>query len=151
VRALGWWAVALVIVQLTVAATMRHNYAGMAIPTFPWSNADGGLLPHAWDFRVSIHFVHRVMAVVLTVSIALFVRALWQDAATSALLRWLGVGLVAMLGVQILLGGYAVWSGRDAYITTAHVIVGALTLATTFLVTFFTYRHAMEAPRPYAA
>ena len=145
VRALGWWAVALVLVQLTVAATMRHNYAGLAIPTFPWSNADGGLLPHAWDFRIGSHFAHRVMAVVLTVVIALFVRALWKDAAIAPLLRWLGVALLAMLAVQIVLGAYAVWSGRDAYITTAHVIVGALTLATTFLVTFFTYRHAMEA------
>lgn len=144
VRALGWWAVALVLVQLAVAATMRHNYAGMAIPVFPWSNADGGLLPHAWDFRVGIHFAHRLMAVVLTVVIALFVRALWKDEASAPLLRWLGVALLVMLAVQILLGGKVIWSGRDAYITTAHVIMGALTLATTFLVTFFTYRHAME-------
>jgi len=150
VRSLGWWAVALVLVQLTVAATMRHNYAGMAIGTFPWSTPEGGLLPQAWDFRIGIHFAHRVMAIVLAVVIALFVRALWKDAATSPLLRWLGVGLLVMLAVQILLGGKVIWSGRDAYVTTAHVIVGALTLATTFLVTFFTYRHAIDGEHPRA-
>src|SRR3954463_12550635 len=31
----------LVFLQLVIAATMRHNYAGLAIPTIPASNADG--------------------------------------------------------------------------------------------------------------
>ena len=44
---------------------MRHNYAGMAIPTFPYSTSDGGLLPAAWDYRVALHFAHRLMAVVI--------------------------------------------------------------------------------------
>ncbi|HEX2100176.1 MAG TPA: COX15/CtaA family protein, partial [Candidatus Synoicihabitans sp.] len=35
VRRLAAWCTALLLVQLTVAAVMRHNFAGLAIPTFP--------------------------------------------------------------------------------------------------------------------
>src|SRR6185369_8504597 len=64
VRRLGWGLVALLFAQLTVAATMRHNYAGMAIPTFPYSTPAGGILPVDWDYRVVLQFSHRVMAAI---------------------------------------------------------------------------------------
>ncbi len=142
-RRLGCWCVALLFVQLTVAATMRHNYAGLAIPTFPWSTADGGLLPAAWDFRVAIHFVHRLMAAVLAVVIPAYVYALWKDAGAPTALRWLGGALLLLLAAQITLGAHIIWTGRNAYVTTGHVVVGALTLAVTFLLTFFTYRDSV--------
>jgi len=150
VRRLGFWSLFLLLTQLWIAAAMRHNHAGMAIPYFPWSTAERDWVPLAWDYRVTLQFLHRVMAVVLAVVISLYVRALWRDAAVSPFLRKLGLGLVGLLALQILLGAKVIWSGRDAYLTTAHVIVGALTLAVTFLVTFFTHRHAMEAPPPRA-
>ena len=139
-RRLGWWCVALLFGQLTVAATMRHNYAGLAIPTFPWSTVDGGLLPAVWDFRVAIHFAHRLMAAVLAVAIPAYVYALWEDLHVSTAMRWLGGALLLLLVGQITLGAHVIWTGRNAYVTTGHVVVGALTLAVTFLLTFFTYR-----------
>lgn len=144
VRRLGFWSLFLLLVQLWIAAAMRHNYAGMAIPYFPWSTAERDWLPLAWDYRVTLQFLHRVMAVLLAVVISLYVRALWRDAAVSPFLRKLGIGLLVLLGVQILLGAKVIWTGRDAYITTAHVIIGALTLATTFLVVFFTSRGSID-------
>jgi cytochrome c oxidase assembly protein subunit 15 len=143
-RTLGYWSVALVFAQLWIAATMRHNHAGMAIPYFPFSTAENDVLPLAWDYRVSLQFAHRAMAVVLAVVISLYVRALWRDAATSPFLRKLGVGLLVLLAVQILLGAKVIWTGRNAHITTAHVVVGALTLATTFLAVFFTSRAKLD-------
>jgi len=143
-RRLGFWALALLLVQLWIAAAMRHNHAGMAIPYFPWSTAERDLLPLAWDYRVTLQFLHRVMAVVLVVAIGLYVRALWRDPAISPFLRKLGLGLIALLVVQILLGAKVIWTGRNAHITTAHVVVGALTLATTFLTVFFTHRTAVD-------
>lgn len=143
-RRLGFWALALLLAQLWIAAAMRHNHAGMAIPYFPWSTAERDLLPLAWDYRVTLQFLHRVMAVVLVVSIGLYVRALWRDPAISPFLRKLGLGLIALLFVQILLGAKVIWTGRNAHITTAHVVVGALTLATTFLTVFFTHRMAVD-------
>jgi cytochrome c oxidase assembly protein subunit 15 len=62
-------------VQLTIAATMRHNFAGLAIPTFPLFQRRGRLLPSGWNFLVGIHFAHRVMAVVLTVALGWFAMA----------------------------------------------------------------------------
>jgi heme a synthase len=148
VHRLGFWSLFLLLVQLWIAAAMRHNYAGMAIPYFPWSTADGNLLPAFWDYRVTLQFLHRVMAVVLAVVIAAYVRALWRDAATATLIRWLGGALIGLLTVQILLGATVIWSGRDAYLTTAHVIFGALTLAVTFLVVFCTSRSSIERMTP---
>jgi heme a synthase len=144
VRRLGFWSLFLLLTQLWIATAMRHNHAGMAIPYFPWSTADRDWLPLAWDYRVTLQFLHRVMAVVLAVVIGLYVRALWRDPAVSVFLRRLGLGLIVLLAVQILLGAKVIWSGRDAYITTGHVIIGALTLAVTFLVVFFTSRDSID-------
>jgi heme a synthase len=143
-RRLGFWCLFLLLTQLWIAAAMRHNHAGLAIPYFPWSTAERDWLPLAWDYRVNLHFAHRVMAVVLAVMIGLYVRALWRDPAVSPFLRRLGVGLVVLLVVQILLGAKVIWTGRNAYVTTLHVIVGALTLATTFLAVFFSSRTSVD-------
>ncbi len=148
VRQLGAWCVALLFVQLTVAATMRHNGAGLAIPTFPLSTPEGGLLPATWDFRVGIHFLHRVMAGVLTVALLAYGHYLWRDRAVAGWMRWLLAGLLLLLGAQLTLGAYAVWSGRNPYITTAHVIVGCLMLALTFLLAFFTRSGSLGPVQP---
>ncbi|HYC71799.1 MAG TPA: COX15/CtaA family protein [Opitutaceae bacterium] len=148
VKRLGAWCVALLFVQLTVAATMRHNGAGLAIPTFPLSTPDGGLLPADWDFRVGIHFLHRVMAAALAVALAAYGHFLWRDRAVGGGLRAVLAAVLVLLVAQIALGGYAVWSGRNPYVTTAHVIVGCLMLACTFLLAFFTRRGAFDGPAP---
>ena len=53
VRRTGIACCALLFVQLGIAAVMRHSFAGLAIPTFPFSTATGGLLPEVgvsrWD------------------------------------------------------------------------------------------------------
>lgn len=150
VHRLGFWSLFLLLVQLWIAAAMRHNHAGMAIPYFPWSTAERDWLPLEWDYRVMLQFLHRVMAVALVIAIGLYVRALWRDPAVSRFLRRLGVALVFLLASQILLGAKIIWTGRDAYITTGHVILGALTLALTFLMVFFTSRGSIDpvpAPR----
>ena len=148
-RRLGFWSLFLLLTQLWIAAAMRHNYAGMAIPYFPFSTAERDLLPLAWDYRIVLQFAHRVMAVVLAVALSTFVRALWKDAAISAALRWIGVALLGLVALQIALGAQIIWSGRNAYITTGHVLVGALTLATAFLLVFLTHRPSLDgASRP---
>ncbi len=151
VRQLGAWCVALLFVQLTVAATMRHNGAGLAIPTFPLSTPEGGLLSAAWDFRTGIHFLHRIMAAVLTVALLAYGHCLWRDRSVAGWMRALLAGVLLLLGAQIMLGAYAVWSGRNPYITTAHVIVGCLLLAATFLLAFFTRRGSLDRVQPASA
>ena len=147
-RKLGAGCVALLLLQLSLAAVVRHSFAGLAIPSFPLSTPDGDLLPAAWDFRVGIHFAHRVMAGVLTVALVTFVVQLWREPAVPAALRWLGIALLFLISLQIYLGAQIIWTGRSVTMTTGHVIVGALTLATTFVVAFFTRFGSIESERP---
>ena len=138
VRRLGVLCVALMFAQLAIAATMRHNYAGLAISTFPLT-PEGGLLPVRWDFLVAIHFAHRAMAVVLGLNLVAFVSALWRDPHVPAALRWSGVASLGLVAVQIGLGAGIIWTARNPYVTTAHVLVGALAFAVVFLLTFFAH------------
>ena len=150
-RRLGCWCLLLLLAQLWVAAAMRHNYAGLAIPTFPFSTPEGALLPAAWDYRVALQFAHRVLAVVLAVAVATYGHCLWRDPALPVWLRTSSIGLVGLIALQILLGAQIIWSGRQAYVTTGHVLVGALTLAAVFVVTLFVHRDSIEEPPSSAA
>ena len=142
-RRLGLVCCGLLFVQLAIAAVMRHTFSGLAIPTFPLT-PEGGLLPAHWDFHVGIHFAHRAMALVLAVVLGWFAVLVWRDPATGPGLKILTGAMVALLGAQLLLGASIIWSGRNPYFTTAHVLAGALTLAVTFLLTWLTHRETVE-------
>lgn len=148
VRRLGAFCCLLLFVQLAIAAIMRHSFAGLAIPTFPYSTADHGWLPEAWNFRVGIHFAHRVMAVVLTVALVAFVVRIRLDRGASIGLKLGSSALVTFLALQIFLGAQIIWTQRSAAMTTLHVLVGALTLATTFWLTWLAHRDVVEAKAP---
>lgn len=142
-RRFGLACCGLLLVQLAVAAVMRHSFAGLAIPTFPLTPA-GGLVPAQWDFQIGINFAHRVMAFVLILALPGFAVVVWRDPAASAGLNRLAGAMVTLLVAQILLGASIVWTGRNPYFTTAHVLVGALTLAVTFLLTWLAHRDQLE-------
>ncbi|MBI2513460.1 MAG: COX15/CtaA family protein [Opitutae bacterium] len=144
-RRLGRWCVGLLFAQLAIAAIVRHSFAGLAISTFPMSTPDGALLPAAWDFRVLIHFAHRAMAAVIGVAVLAYAWRLLREAAIAPFLRGSGVLLVSLICLQIAFGAQIIWTGRSVVMTTGHVIVGALTLATTFLVTFALHRERVES------
>ncbi len=150
VRKLGIICTILVLVQLVIAATMRHNAAGLAIYTFPYSTPGGDWLPAQWDFRVAIHFAHRAMAAVLLVALPILTWAVRRDRAASLPMRAGASALLALLVLQILLGVMVILSRRGAEMTTAHVVVGALTLAVTFWLTWAAHRDAIEGPAPLA-
>jgi len=134
----------LVLVQLTVAVFMRHNAAGLAIPFFPYSTADHQLLPPNWDYRVTLQFAHRVMAVVLAIALPILVIMVRRDRAASLGMRFAASSLFSLLVLQIFLGAQIIWTFRKPDATTAHVIVGALVLATTFWLTWSAHRDAIE-------
>ena len=137
----------LLFAQLGIAAVMRHSFAGLAIPTLPYSTAAGGLLPPEWSFHVAIHFAHRVMALILTVSLVWFAVKIWRDRGTSLLMRCGASWLVSLLAFQLLLGAWIIWSRRAATMTTGHVLVGAATLATAFSLTWLAHRDPIEEPK----
>ncbi len=137
----------LLIVQLAIAAIMRHSFAGTAIPTFPWSTPHGDLLPVDWNFRVSIHFAHRAMAVVLAGALIALVARIVRDPGAPRTVKLLSWGLLCLLVLQSTLGAASVLTYRNPYYTTAHVLVGALTLALCFGLTWWSYRPIMETGR----
>lgn len=144
VRRTGIVCCLLLFVQLAIAATMRHNGAGLAIPTFPESTLEGGWLPAQWSFPVAIHFAHRAMAVVLAVALVWLAVLVRRDPASTPAMRAAAAAVVGLLILQILLGAYIIWSYRNAEITTCHVVVGALTLAATFWLTWMAHRDVIE-------
>jgi heme a synthase len=139
IRFLAALSTLLVVVQLVIAAVMRHNNAGLAIPTFPLT-PDGGLVPSAWDFRVAIHFTHRVMAVVLTGMLLWLAALLWRSPVAGRGLKLGAALMILLLAIQITLGAMAVLSLRGVYYTTSHVICGASLLAVVFTLAWWTHR-----------
>jgi len=143
-RRLGVICCVLLFTQLAIAAVMRHSFAGLAVPTFPASNIDGGLLPREWNFRVGIHLAHRAMALVLFLTLPWFAFRLRRERGASPLMRAGAAVLLVLLGTQIILGAEIIWTYRAVYVTTGHVLVGALTLATTFWLTWLAHRDVIE-------
>jgi cytochrome c oxidase assembly protein subunit 15 len=137
-------ATTLVVVQLVIAASMRHNNAGLAIPTFPHSTPAGDWLPQFWNYQVALNFAHRVMAVLLTFVLGWLVAAVWRDRASSSAVKNLSLAMICLLAVQIALGVSVIWTQRGVNYTTAHVTIGACVLATTFLLTWWLHRGVIE-------
>lgn len=144
VRRAGRVCCALLFAQLAIAAVMRHSFAGLAIPVFPYSTADGQWLPQTWDFRVGIHFAHRAMALPITAAIVWLAIAIRRSAGASLGMRFGASALISLLAIQIMLGAAIIWTQRSAQMTTAHVLVGALTLAVTFWLTWLAHREVIE-------
>ncbi len=147
-RRFGAISCALVLLQLVIAVTMRHNYAGLAIPSFPHANAQGDWLPALWGFRVAIAFAHRAMALVLAVVLVLFSWKILRDSGSTGLMRGGAVLLVVLLVMQILLGAGVIWTLRQPRLTTAPVLVGSLVLALTFSISLFAPREVIEGKTP---
>jgi cytochrome c oxidase assembly protein subunit 15 len=133
---------ALVYTQILIGATMRHNDAGLAIPDFPF--AFGHVLPPAWNAKIAIHFAHRVGAMLVTLAIlATSSHVLYHHPRRRDLVRPAAL-LIAFVCVQIALGAFVIWSGKDPVINTAHVVNGAAVLGTSLVLTLRAFRAGFE-------
>jgi cytochrome c oxidase assembly protein subunit 15 len=122
--------VALVYVQILLGALMRHLGAGLAIPDFPLSF--GMIVPPIHSLPVAVNFAHRAGALFVTVAILLLGVPV-SSLATAHPVRRLYQVLMALLGAQLTLGAYTVWSGKHPIVASFHLMTGALTLGTTLL------------------
>ena len=134
---------ALIYIQLIIAALMRHTGSGLAIPDFPWManawwpNFDQSTLQwiNDWRFKnslepvsmvqVMIHFAHRLTA--LIIAIVLFVLAIYifMKHSDNKKLEHSAVILIFLLVFQITLGAWTIWSKKAPYIASFHVVTGA--------------------------
>ncbi len=124
--------------QIIAGATMRHSDAGLAIPDFPL--VFGGLLPPQWTPQIAIHYAHRVGALLVTLAIAATAGHVWYHHSRRAELRRPALALAGLVLAQITLGAFVIWSQKNVAINTAHVAVGALTLATSLVLTLRSHR-----------
>lgn len=118
--------VALVYAQILVGATMRHLGAGLAIPDFPLSF--GRLVPDFASTAIAVNFAHRVGGATVAVAVIAVALSLLRFERNHPV-RLVANILLLIVPVQIMLGAYTVWSGKQPHITSLHVMTGALTLA----------------------
>ena len=137
-RAVATATTALVYTQIIVGAVMRHSGAGLAIPDFPLMF--GGLVPDRWSNAIAIHFAHRVGAFVVAAAVLATSAHVWHHhRGRRELTRPAGL-IIALVLVQITLGALTVLSRRDVAINSAHVVCGALVLATSLVLTLRSWR-----------
>ena len=141
-------ATVLILIQLVLGATMRHQHAGLAIPDFPlaygkvWPGLDPQNIAHynqqrievldanpITAFQIELQMIHRIVALAILCLVAC---TAWvarrqlgpQHVAAKLILAWL-----ALIFVQALLGAATIWSNKAADVATLHVLTGAISLA----------------------
>jgi len=143
VRVLGLLVVFGFFIQLLFGATMRHFGAGLAIPDFPLSF--GHWVPPQWTFPIAIHFAHRFGAFVMVAAVAALVarvyRLYWNQ---FTLLLYAGA-LMGFVWVQVMLGAMVIWLRRPISLTTIHLVVGALCLASSVALTLQLFKAHKES------
>ena len=118
--------------QIFAGAVMRHLGAGLAIPDFPLSF--GRIVPDFVSSQIVSAYVHRAGGFVVAAAvIAMVVRLLRYE--KNHPLRGLANLLLVVVAAQVLLGGYVIWSQKQAHITSLHVMTGASTLALSLILT----------------
>jgi len=139
----------LILCQLAIGATMRHQHAGLAIPDFPaaygklWPDMDTDsvarynqargevtALNPITAFQIGLHMVHRITAVIILAGV---IWAAWftgRRVGWSSTLGRLSIGWLVLIFIQAALGMATIWTNKSADIATVHVAVGALSLVT---------------------
>jgi cytochrome c oxidase assembly protein subunit 15 len=134
----------IVYAQILLGATMRHTGAGLAIPDFPLMF--GGLVPDRWDAAVAIHFAHRMGALAVTAAVLAMSGHIWYHHRRVPNLLRPAVLIVALVATQVTLGAFTIWTARNVWINSAHVVGGALVLSTSLVITLRSWRVRFEAP-----
>jgi cytochrome c oxidase assembly protein subunit 15 len=137
-RAVATLTTALVYTQIIVGAVMRHSGAGLAIPDFPLMF--GGLVPDHWSNAIAIHFAHRVGALIVTAAVLATTAHIWYHHRGQRELTRPALVIVGLVAVQVTLGALTVLSRRDVAINSAHVVCGALVLASSLVITLRSWR-----------
>jgi cytochrome c oxidase assembly protein subunit 15 len=128
----------LIYAQILIGATMRHTGAGLAIPDFPLMF--GHVLPTHWDPKIAIHFAHRAGALLVTLAIIATTAHIFYHHRGRRELTRPAVLILGLVALQVTLGALTVLSRRDVSINSAHVVVGALVLATSLVITLRSWR-----------
>jgi cytochrome c oxidase assembly protein subunit 15 len=158
------WVTVLIFAQLLIAATMRHQHAGLAITDFPlaygqcWPDTSAAAIANynahrppgtignpITAFQVNLQMAHRFAAYAIFLGVAaaaVLARKRLGSGDGLARFAWFWLGLIAL---QVFLGAATIWSNKAADVATAHVMVGALALLTGALWTLIAWRRSGAA------
>ena len=125
-------------IQILIGATMRHTDAGLAIHDFPL--VFGGFVPPEWTARIAVHYAHRVGALLVASAVLATTGHIWYHHRSRPELTRPATSAVLLVLLQIALGGLTVLSGLAVSINTAHVVTGALVLATSLVISLRSWR-----------
>ncbi|MEO7298465.1 MAG: COX15/CtaA family protein [Verrucomicrobiota bacterium] len=133
----------LILFQLVLGATMRHQHAGLAIPDFPlaygkiWPATDAASIQAInqnrfietakpiTQFHIVVHMLHRLSAFVILGCIGFLAFKLRRTPGAQAPLARLALIWLGMICAQFILGIVTVLKNKPADIATAHVVLGA--------------------------
>jgi cytochrome c oxidase assembly protein subunit 15 len=140
-------AVVLVLGQLLLGASMRHQHAGLAVPDFPlahgrlWPATDAASLARyevkRSDLRgyqpltagqIHLHMAHRIGALLTVFAAAVLGWRASRELGRNHLLARVAWLWLAMILAQATLGAFTVWTDKAADVATAHVAFGAISL-----------------------
>jgi heme a synthase len=152
-------AAGLILGQLVLGATMRHQHAGLAIPDFPaaygkiWPDTDAASVlkynQHRIDgesyeaitaFQIVLQMIHRMMALLIFLTVGLAAWMARRELGGQHRLSRLALGWFLLIVIQIFLGAATIWTGKSADIATAHVAGGALSLMSGGLISILAFR-----------
>ena len=134
-----------VYLQLLLGALMRHTQSGLAIPDFPL--AFGKLIPVFTDYHVTIHFAHRMGAILVVGMIVWTFVRMYRWHQDDKLLFRPALILMILVYAQLTFGAFAIWTEKSPVITSVHVATGALILGTSFLLTLRAYSMVVREAR----
>ena len=117
---------------------MRHTGAGLAIPDFPWMF--GHLVPDHWSGAIAVHFAHRIGALIVAGTVFATSLYVWRRHQDRPELARPATLIMFLVIVQVTLGALTVISRRDPLVNSLHVVVGALVLTTSLLLTLRSWR-----------
>lgn len=126
VRAWAAAAAVLVLAQSVLGGLVRHMDAGMACPDAPLCL--GQVVPPLVNAPITVHFFHRVLALVVAVAVLAVAYRLHRSPLPTRVRRW---GLVAagLVLAQVGLGFWSVLSVLDVAPVSLHTLVAASLLA----------------------
>ncbi len=144
----------LILAQLALGASMRHQHAGLAVPDFPlahgkvWPATDETSLEaynrvrlDSRDFKpitagqIHLHMAHRLGALLVFGHVLGCLLKLRRTVGAAHSVSRLASGWFALICVQFGLGIWTVLSNKAADIATLHVVTGAASLVTGALLT----------------
>ncbi|CUS98877.1 COX15/CtaA family protein [Candidatus Chrysopegis kryptomonas] len=147
-------------IQILIGALVRHTQSGNIIPDFPLSfgrlippfgnlpyepNAPFPISYAELQFKVAIHFAHRVWAFVVA-GFGIYASVLAIKKRVELLSQFAKVWIVLII-LQILLGALVVWTKLSVPITILHVATGATLFGTTLVLAVLSWKGVAVSER----